>query len=422
EQGISGERVVPTMVNRMGRLLQSNLSYDWIIILGGTNDLLSGLSAEKIFKEGFSIRRNEKWYVYFLGLTGDYPAIKLALNHISNNGYYSCWFCKIRGIHTANKRQYYYQEVFNMRSINSYRNESKEAEVKHENHLQVDKAAHVALLVCAIRMLHGPKLFGYETCVLPHDLLSIYYRDHSKYYDNPENLVLHLHIHYSNQYLNYGSLNNTNCFAQESFLGAFAKNKHDDFDSQKDDADVENDVVTVDTQHRISTQSQFPHDSLARLNYESASDDSGKENEKYNEDDELSDQYVKSIKKKNTNKRKSTTDHMYEDTNLLRTVASSFGDFARKTMRLVFNAHELTTQILPPQRHYLARTSLNEKKFQLVNDAIRIKFKIDSTKYAAFYKNILRRKLSDFLIEERRRGLKRIGRDHIQNETMENSS
>ncbi|CAF1476114.1 unnamed protein product [Adineta steineri] len=221
------------------------------------------------------------------------------------------------------------------------------------------------------------------------------------------------------------------------------QDNNNDFDSQKDDADVENDVVTVDTQHQISTQSQFPHDLLARLNYESASDDSEKENEKYNEDDELSDQYVKSIKKRIQIKenpqlimlnkvvldqyRDQTNEEfdkelMYEDTNLLRTVASSFGDFARKTMRLVFNAHELTTQILPPQRHYLARTSLNEKKFQLVNDAIRIKFKIDSTKYAAFYKNILRRKLSDFLIEERRRGLKRIGRDHIQNETMENSS
>ncbi|CAF4417592.1 unnamed protein product, partial [Adineta steineri] len=83
--------------------------------------------------------------------------------------------------------------------------------------------------------------------------------------------------------------------------------------SQQDnnnDADVENDDVTVDTQHQISTQTQFPHDSIARLNYESASDDSKKENEKYNQDDELSDQYVKSAKKKNTNKRKSTTDHV----------------------------------------------------------------------------------------------------------------
>lgn len=75
-------------------------------------------------------------------------------------------------------------------------------------------------------MLHGPKLFGHHTGLLAHDLLSIYYRDHSTYYDNLENLVLHLHIHCSSQYLNYGSVNNTNCFAQESFLGAFAKNKH----------------------------------------------------------------------------------------------------------------------------------------------------------------------------------------------------
>ncbi|CAF3369017.1 unnamed protein product [Rotaria sp. Silwood2] len=94
-------------------------------------------------------------------------------------------------------------------------------------HLQVDKAAHIALFVCAVRqMLHGPKLFGHKTGLLAHDLLSIYYKDHCKHYYNLENLVLHLHMHYSTQYLNYGSLNNTNCFAQESLLGAFSKNQH----------------------------------------------------------------------------------------------------------------------------------------------------------------------------------------------------
>ncbi|CAF5035386.1 unnamed protein product, partial [Rotaria sp. Silwood1] len=137
----------------------------------------------------FSIRGGEQWFVYFLGLIGDCPAIKLALNHIGNNGYYSCWYCKIEGVHMCNKRQYHYEEVPTMRSINSYRSESKEAEVKGENinghlvpifyqHLQVDKAAHIALFVCAIRMLHGPKLFGHETGLLAHDLLSIYYKDH----------------------------------------------------------------------------------------------------------------------------------------------------------------------------------------------------------------------------------------------------
>ena len=41
-------------------------------------------------------------------------------------------------------------------------------------------------------------------------------------------------------------------------------------------------------------------------------------------------------------------------------------------------------------------------------DGIHIKFKLDSIKYAAFYKNLLGRKLSDFLIEERCREANKI--------------
>ena len=58
---------------------------------------------------------------------------------------------------------------------------------------------------------------------------------------------------------------------------------------------------------------------------------------------------------------------MYNNINLLGKVASSFGDFARKTMRIVFTEDELKTHILPPKRSYLTKTSLNEEKFQLVN-------------------------------------------------------
>ena len=76
-------------------------------------------------------------------------------------------------------------------------------------------------------MLHGVNRFGNKTSFLAHQLLTVYYKNHSKFYDGLENLVLHLHIHYAMQYENYGSLKNTNCFAQENLIGAFAKNKHD---------------------------------------------------------------------------------------------------------------------------------------------------------------------------------------------------
>jgi hypothetical protein len=58
---------------------------------------------------------------------------------------------------------------------------------------------------------------------------------------------------------------------------------------------------------------------------------------------------------------------MYESTNLLHTIASSVGDFARKTMRIVFTEQELKTHILPPTRSHLSRPSLDETRFQLVN-------------------------------------------------------
>jgi hypothetical protein len=89
--------------------------------------------ASSSFYLGFSTRDGQTWFVYFLGIIADCPAMKLALDHIGNNGYHSCWFCKIEGVHVGNKRQYHFEEAPHMRSIKSYANESKEAEVKGAN-------------------------------------------------------------------------------------------------------------------------------------------------------------------------------------------------------------------------------------------------------------------------------------------------
>jgi lysophospholipase L1-like esterase len=54
QKGVSGERVVPSMVGRLETILSNsnNPNYDWVILLGGTNDLGYGTSAEKIFNQG----------------------------------------------------------------------------------------------------------------------------------------------------------------------------------------------------------------------------------------------------------------------------------------------------------------------------------------------------------------------------------
>jgi lysophospholipase L1-like esterase len=49
---LSGKHVLTAMLNRLRTLLTEDTSYDWIIILAGTNDILDNVSAEKIFKEG----------------------------------------------------------------------------------------------------------------------------------------------------------------------------------------------------------------------------------------------------------------------------------------------------------------------------------------------------------------------------------
>jgi lysophospholipase L1-like esterase len=78
QKGVSGERVLPTMVDRLDRLLKKDASYNWIVILGGTNDLCDDVSAETIFKEGL-----EPMYERCLNYTQ--ATIKLAVMTVAEN-------------------------------------------------------------------------------------------------------------------------------------------------------------------------------------------------------------------------------------------------------------------------------------------------------------------------------------------------
>jgi lysophospholipase L1-like esterase len=54
QKGVSGELVVPSMVERLKNLLKKS-TYDWVIILGGTNDLGCEKSADQVFNEGLKL-------------------------------------------------------------------------------------------------------------------------------------------------------------------------------------------------------------------------------------------------------------------------------------------------------------------------------------------------------------------------------
>ncbi|CAF5007389.1 unnamed protein product [Rotaria sp. Silwood1] len=82
QQGVSGEKVLPSMVNRLHSLLEKNVSYDWVIILGGTNDLGWGFSAENIFKKGLQP-------MYDMCLNHSQSKVKLAVMTVIENAVYS---------------------------------------------------------------------------------------------------------------------------------------------------------------------------------------------------------------------------------------------------------------------------------------------------------------------------------------------
>lgn len=67
------------------------------------------------------------------GIIADCPAMNSILNHISHNGYYCCWYCKIEGEHVINKRQYYYDENIPVREASDFTVDSRRAQTLQAN-------------------------------------------------------------------------------------------------------------------------------------------------------------------------------------------------------------------------------------------------------------------------------------------------
>ncbi|CAF1114303.1 unnamed protein product [Adineta steineri] len=84
EHGVSGEHVVPSMVKRLEKLLSDNNKsyYDWIIILGGTNDLSYNKKGVDIFNQGLKL-------MYNMVLENTNQNTKLAVMTVTENGHNS---------------------------------------------------------------------------------------------------------------------------------------------------------------------------------------------------------------------------------------------------------------------------------------------------------------------------------------------
>lgn len=66
-------------------------------------------------------------------MTGDCPALKIALNFINHNGYYPCYFCHIHGVHRNGKRQYPYESNFEARTIEKFSHDATVASNYQKN-------------------------------------------------------------------------------------------------------------------------------------------------------------------------------------------------------------------------------------------------------------------------------------------------
>ncbi|CAF3294467.1 unnamed protein product [Rotaria sp. Silwood2] len=97
------------------------------------------------------------------------------------------------------------------------------------------------------------------------------------------------------------------------------------------------------------------------------------------------------------------SEYMFGEINLLDVMATDYGDYARQILQIIYTSDELKNSILPPGKPYLARPPLAKDRFKKFLEAVRYKYKLDSINFGLFYRGLLRRKLTDFLIEERRR-------------------
>ncbi|CAF3391357.1 unnamed protein product [Rotaria socialis] len=91
---------------------------------------------------------------------------------------------------------------------------------------------------------------------------------------------------------------------------------------------------------------------------------------------------------------------------LLKTRGRDIYDFARQTLKILYTPEELSGSILPPTRIHLSRPALDIQRFDKFHEAVRVKYRIAAAHYDDCYSKLIKHRMSDFLIDERKRQAK----------------
>ncbi len=95
----------------------------------------------------FQVEGSQQTYnIKIYGCIVDCPALKLMANINGRTGYFSCYYCHIKGVHIRKpgKRQYRYTPTINYRTVNSFYINSREAQ-QHNRKLTKKKRCHTEL-------------------------------------------------------------------------------------------------------------------------------------------------------------------------------------------------------------------------------------------------------------------------------------
>ncbi|UJR38892.1 hypothetical protein I4U23_031560 [Adineta vaga] len=82
--------------------------------------------------------------------------------------------------------------------------------------------------------------------------------------------------------------------------------------------------------------------------------------------------------------------------------------------RVLYTPEELSSSILPPDRSHLARPALDPQRFGIFHEAVRVKYRISVLHYDTCYSKLIRPRMCDFLIDERKRQKKALAKKLIQ--------